>query len=189
MYNTYLAHHGVKGMKWGIRRFQNPDGSLTAEGKKRYEVNEKGKMSRYGKKIYSRDKYISKEIDYQNNKINSLNKTRKAYEDSYNKMLKEKNSSIKELMQRGTSKKDAEAAFKEVLTRRKEEAGWYKYQADKMIDYNKKLQDLDISNMNKWQITKYYHDLGNVTLSEINKYGANLDKNRYERAQRLGINV
>lgn len=31
-----IAHHGILGMKWGIRRFQNPDGSLTAAGKKRY---------------------------------------------------------------------------------------------------------------------------------------------------------
>lgn len=31
-----LYHHGIKGMKWGIRRFQNEDGSLTASGKKRY---------------------------------------------------------------------------------------------------------------------------------------------------------
>ena len=31
-----LEHHGIKGQKWGVRRFQNPDGSLTEEGKKRY---------------------------------------------------------------------------------------------------------------------------------------------------------
>ena len=30
-----LEHHGILGMKWGIRRYQNKDGSLTAEGKKR----------------------------------------------------------------------------------------------------------------------------------------------------------
>lgn len=31
-----LQHHGVKGMKWGVRRYQNKDGSLTPAGKKRY---------------------------------------------------------------------------------------------------------------------------------------------------------
>jgi RimJ/RimL family protein N-acetyltransferase len=30
-----ITHHGIKGMKWGVRRYQNPDGSLTAEGRAR----------------------------------------------------------------------------------------------------------------------------------------------------------
>lgn len=34
--DAYLAHHGIKGMKWGIRRYQNEDGSLTPEGKRKY---------------------------------------------------------------------------------------------------------------------------------------------------------
>ena len=33
---TYLAHHGILGMKWGIRRYQTKDGTLTATGKIRY---------------------------------------------------------------------------------------------------------------------------------------------------------
>ena len=33
-YPDYLMHHGVKGMRWGIRRYQNKDGSLTNVGKK-----------------------------------------------------------------------------------------------------------------------------------------------------------
>lgn len=33
MYSTYLSHHGIKGQKWGVRRYQNKDGSLTPEGK------------------------------------------------------------------------------------------------------------------------------------------------------------
>ena len=32
-----LYHHGTKGMKWGVRRYQNKDGSLTPAGKKRYD--------------------------------------------------------------------------------------------------------------------------------------------------------
>lgn len=32
----YIAHHGIKGQKWGVRRYQNPDGSLTSEGYKHY---------------------------------------------------------------------------------------------------------------------------------------------------------
>lgn len=35
MSEEYLVHHGILGMKWGVRRFQNPDGSLTAKGRAR----------------------------------------------------------------------------------------------------------------------------------------------------------
>lgn len=38
--NDYIQHHGIKGMHWGIRRYQNLDGSLTAAGKKRYSSSE-----------------------------------------------------------------------------------------------------------------------------------------------------
>ena len=41
-----LYHHGIKGMKWGVRRFQNEDGSLTSAGKKRYDDDSTGSDKR-----------------------------------------------------------------------------------------------------------------------------------------------
>lgn len=58
MNKTYLVHHGIKGQRWGVRRFQNTDGSLTSAGKRRYGTsNEHGNTisNREGKKQLHRD--------------------------------------------------------------------------------------------------------------------------------------
>ena len=49
-YPSELYHYGVKGMKWGVRRYQNKDGSLTSEGRKRYNEEQKTneKENRFG---------------------------------------------------------------------------------------------------------------------------------------------
>ena len=47
----YLEHHGILGQKWGIRRFQNKDGSLTARGRKRY-LNDDGTFTEKGQKKF-----------------------------------------------------------------------------------------------------------------------------------------
>lgn len=42
----YLEHHGIKGQKWGVRRYQNEDGTLTEEGKKRYGSESDGEKKK-----------------------------------------------------------------------------------------------------------------------------------------------
>ena len=49
-----LCHHGVKGQRWGIRRYQNPDGTLTEAGRRRYLNPDGSYNARYQKEIVSR---------------------------------------------------------------------------------------------------------------------------------------
>lgn len=46
-----LYHWGIKGMKWGVRRYQNADGSLTSAGRKRY-MNPDGSLNKKGRKKF-----------------------------------------------------------------------------------------------------------------------------------------
>lgn len=74
-YNDYLHHHGTKGMHWGVRLYQNKDGSLTALGRKRYnkavEKVEKQKAKIEKKKtVLENRKKTQAEID----KLNQMKK-------------------------------------------------------------------------------------------------------------------
>ena len=44
---AYLAHHGIKGQRWGVRRYQNPDGTLTEKGKEGQRLDRQAQCEDY----------------------------------------------------------------------------------------------------------------------------------------------
>ena len=67
-YPNELMHYGVMGMKWGVRRYQNSDGTLTNAGKEHYGINSNGKYSRPELKVIRNERARVKDEAYKNSK-------------------------------------------------------------------------------------------------------------------------
>lgn len=80
-----LKHYGILGMKWGKRRYQNSDGTLTEAGKKRYDTGEKTSSSdsESSKSSFSTSKTSKKSIDQMSNEELQTLVNRLKLENSY----------------------------------------------------------------------------------------------------------
>lgn len=75
--NKTITHYGIKGMRWGVRRFQNPDGSLTRRGIKRLEKRDERWVKSKGEKIKRKTQAkVQKDLDnFIKNELNPQFKT------------------------------------------------------------------------------------------------------------------
>lgn len=88
MYGNELYHHGILGMKWGVRRYQNKDGSLTSEGKERYSD---GTLSKIAPGIAARKFETQTKKEYRKNIKSGMdkNEAKKIRNEAYNLYNKE----------------------------------------------------------------------------------------------------
>lgn len=72
VYSDELSHHGILGMKWGVRRYQNEDGSLTPAGRKHYGRNES--IRELKKNMEDAKTYQEKKAVITGNRVNRSNR-------------------------------------------------------------------------------------------------------------------
>lgn len=153
-----LYHHGIKGMKWGVRRYQNPDGSRTPEGKKRYRSTSfSAKIAR--KQNEKIDKGFKKWDENSQKKSNAIELGKKA---NQARMDYERDSGNKELrIQYKKANKDYKKALNDNTTWRK---GDIKKEVGsdisrKYLSEAKKVQKQLEKDPNNKQLKKQYNDL------------------------------
>ena len=91
-YPTYLIHYGIEGQKWGVRRFQNDDGTYTSEGLERRKALLNSGGSRYSIKVATREG--KREAKYNKILANQQNAYNRKFNKVSNKIAKQREAGL-----------------------------------------------------------------------------------------------
>lgn len=186
--STELMHYGIKGQKWGVRRYQNRDGSLTAAGTKRY-----GTLTSAADKAKRFSDMARKDSERFNKKAEEA-KLAQISDSQYKKAMRElfgnyaNDAKYVETEAKNMGYSNSRQMAKEHLGIGKEGYEVYKAfanRAKKAADFYQGLSDsyknADISSLNKKQIKKAEKFVKNGYLENMTyrEYNLEWDKQRY----------
>lgn len=140
----YIAHHGIKGMHWGVRRYQNPDGTLTEAGRARYSTGEAGRVNSLTREERKQQKENAKKQAIVKERIEMAKNDQLYWEhqrDITKKYLSE--------LESGKHDDDFDEYFslKDAISDAKYNINKYSAYAQDWLDSQKELMDLDYSSM------------------------------------------
>ncbi len=130
-----IHHHGILGMKWGVRRFQNADGSLTEAGKRRVEKTDARWAHRNYEKIASKArKEVSEELNQYGQELLSDPSSRTSKGKISSSAINAYNRKMAELMNRSASEVTAPSGRVVQFVAKRGEVGVHMALADRGYD-------------------------------------------------------
>ena len=188
--DSFLMHHGIKGQKWGVRRFQNPDGSLTKAGTKRYR-QERRSLRRDIRKI-QRSNYVKtgsvdgKYASKVNKKISTAQRNDEEYQRLSRKVTQAENeaSAASNLRDRASkhnmdiAEYEYDKAYSRLNTALTEKEARGKQIADRYLDeyHDAKIKDLGFNDIEQGRKYFEHYNLLNVVYTDSNAGSRNVNR-------------
>lgn len=138
-----LTHYGIKGMKWGIRRYQNPDGTLTEAGKRHYQRQDDRWVKRKADSIEERAyKKSQRELKKVTKKLDKKYSIKNAYERQGRRYMNEYNQNLAKIMNTKVDKLRSPSGRLVKFVAKRGEYGVHMALADPDYDMNKVKQGI-----------------------------------------------